>query len=65
MYSPPLSLRRIFKFKISYIESILGQFGMAECKPVGTPLEPGMRFYSSEENDELFDVHIIKGLLMV
>ena len=43
--------RELFISQKTYIESILGQFGMAECKPVGTPLEPGMRFYSSDEND--------------
>jgi hypothetical protein len=27
-----------------YLEGVLKRFGMQECKPVSTPLEPGRKF---------------------
>ncbi len=34
-----------------YLEGVLKRFGMQECKPVSTPLEPGKRFESLTENE--------------
>ena len=57
-----LSIKRDRKNKIitisqeSYVEEILTKFGMDKCRPVGTPLEPNVKYYKTTENDELFDV---------
>ena len=39
-----------------YLEGVLKRFGMQECKPVSTPLEPGRKFESLSENDTPIDV---------
>ena len=40
----------------NYVEKVLRKFGMENCKPVSTPLEPGRRFQQLSPNDEPFDV---------
>ena len=41
----------------NYIENVLIKFGMENSRPVATPLEPGVKFYKTTENDALFDVN--------
>jgi len=46
-------------YKISqkaYIKDILKKFGMEECKSVSTPMEPGTKLVSSEENQNSKDI---------
>ena len=38
-----------------YLEGILKRFGMDQCKPVSTPLDPGKKFESLSENDSPVD----------
>jgi hypothetical protein len=48
------------------LEGVLKRFGMQECKPVSTPLEPGRKFESLSENDTPIDVreyHMAIGCL--
>ena len=40
-----------------YTEKVLKKFGMENCKPISTPLEPGRKFQQLSPSDELFDVH--------
>ena len=40
-----------------YIEKVLKNFGMENCKPISTPLEPGRKFQQLTPSDEPFDVH--------
>ena len=40
----------------NYVEKVLRKFGMENCKPVSTPLEPGRKFQQLSEGDEPFDV---------
>ena len=40
----------------SYLEDVLDRFGMKNCKPVATPLEPGVKYFATTEDDELCDV---------
>ena len=40
----------------NYIEKVLRKFGMENCKPVSTPLEPGRKFQQSSSSDEPFDI---------
>ena len=35
-----------------YVENILKRFGMFDCRPVSTPLEPGKNFNISVDNDD-------------
>ena len=41
----------------NYLEKVLKQFGMENCKPVATPLEPGRKFQQLTPSDKPFDVH--------
>ena len=40
----------------NYVEDVLVKFGMQNCRPVATPLEPGVKYYKTTEDDELCDV---------
>ena len=40
-----------------YLEKVLKNFGMENCKPISTPLEPGRKFQQLSPSDEPFDVH--------
>ena len=40
----------------NYVEKVLRKFGMENCKPVSTPLEPGRKFQQLSQDDEPFDV---------
>ena len=42
----------------NYIENILAKFGMSKCNPVATPLEQGVKFYKTTEDDVQFDTNI-------
>ena len=39
----------------NYKEKVLRKFGMENCKPVSTPLEPGRKFMQLSSHDEPFD----------
>ena len=39
--------------QLKYTEDILKRFGMENCKPVSTHIEPGKRFQNSQDDDEL------------
>lgn len=39
----------------NYTEKVLRKFGMENCKPVSTPLEPGRKFMQLSSHDEPFD----------
>ena len=39
-----------------YINDVLVRFGMSDCKPVATPIEPGVKYDKLGEDDEPFDV---------
>ena len=41
----------------NYLEKVLKKFGMENCKPVSTPLEPGRKFQQLSPSDEPFNVH--------
>ena len=41
----------------NYIENILERFGMERCKPVATPLEPGVKYLKVSDGDVLFDTN--------
>ena len=41
----------------NYIHTVLEKFGMADCKPVATPIDPGVRLNKTSSDDELFDLH--------
>ena len=38
-----------------YLRDILKKFGMEDCRPVGTPVEPGKKFVKLIDEDEAFD----------
>ena len=40
----------------NYLDKVLKKFGMENCKPVSTPLEPGRKFQQLAPSDEPFDV---------
>ena len=40
----------------NYVEKVLRKFGMENCKPASTPLEPGRKFQKLSPSDEPFDV---------
>ena len=40
----------------SYLENILKQFGMQDCKPVSTPLEPGKKYDKLQDDRDPVDV---------
>ena len=40
----------------NYLDKVLKKFGMENCKPVSTPLEPGRKFQQLSSTDEPFDV---------
>ena len=39
-----------------YLEKVLKRFGMADCKPVATPMEPGKHYGKSSEAEEGIDI---------
>ena len=41
-----------------YLESVLNRFGMQDCKPVSTPLEPGVTFHKRLNDEEPCDKHV-------
>ena len=40
-----------------YLEGVLQRFGMENCNPVSTPLEPGRQLRKATEDDEEVDTH--------
>ena len=38
-----------------YLESVLQRYGMENCRPISTPLEPGKHFFKLSDDDEAFD----------
>ena len=47
----------------NYIEKVLRKFGMENCKPVSTPLEPGRKFQQSSSSDEPFDIQTYQQVI--
>ena len=39
----------------NYINEVLMRFGMSECKPVATPIEPGVKYEKLGDDEEPFD----------
>ena len=39
-----------------YIEAVLEKFGMSDCKPVATPIEPGVKYDKICDDEKGFDV---------
>ena len=62
-YCLGLSIKRDRKNKVitisqaNYIDNVLKKFGMENCKPVATPLEPGVKYYKITEEDTKFDTN--------
>ncbi|XP_048482811.1 uncharacterized protein LOC119691389 [Plutella xylostella] len=48
----------------NYIMKVLEQFNMSDCKPVGTPLEIGMKFEKGEKNDIDSNYRSLMGCIM-
>ncbi|CAG9104628.1 unnamed protein product [Plutella xylostella] len=48
----------------NYIIKVLEQFNMSDCKPVGTPLEIGMKFEKGEKNDIDSNYRSLMGCIM-
>ena len=46
----------------NYLDKVLKKFGMENCKPVSTPLEPGRKFQQLSPSDEPFNVHVNQTL---
>ena len=42
--------------QLNYTEKVLRKFGMENCKPVSTPLEPGRKFQQLSSSEEPFDI---------
>ena len=47
-----------------YLTDILNRFGMSECKPVATPVEPGKKFTKSDDKEEdPCDIHMYQAAI--
>ena len=40
----------------NYVKAVLAKFGMSDCKPVPTPIEPGVKYSKMADGEEGFDV---------
>ena len=40
----------------AYLENVLQQFGMYDCKPVSTLIEPGQKYDKSPDDQDLVDI---------
>ena len=47
----------------SYTEKILQKFGMYDCKPVSTPVNPDVKLVSSESPDEMCDQQMYQAVI--
>ena len=47
----------------SYTEKILQKFGMYDCKPVSTPVNPDVKLVSSESPDEVCDQQMYQAVI--
>ncbi len=47
-----------------YLEGVLKRFGMQECKPVSTPLEPGKKFESLSEKETPINVQAYQMVIV-
>ena len=47
--------KTLFTSQPKYLEHVLQRFGMEDCKPVSTPIEPGEKFKKMSNNEETFD----------
>lgn len=50
--------KMLFINQEKYLESVLNRFGMQDCKPVSTPLEPGVTFHKRLNDEEPCDKHV-------
>lgn len=55
---------RIIIDQSHYIANILEKFKMTDCKPVGTPMEPGLKLVRSEKTAESYEYRGLIGCLM-
>lgn len=53
----------IYLHQRRHIQEVLAKFGMSDCKPVSTPLEPGSKFEKGD-NDTPFPYQCLVGCLM-
>ena len=47
--------KTLFISQPKYVENVLQRFGMEDCKPVSTPMEPGKKFQKLSDDEESFD----------
>ncbi|MCP3667059.1 MAG: DDE-type integrase/transposase/recombinase [Gammaproteobacteria bacterium] len=55
--------RRMVLSQSTYLKKVLERFGMADCKPVSTPMEAGMRANFGEEGAEDCDVTLFQSAI--
>ena len=47
----------------AYLRSVLERFGMADCKPVSTPMEPGKHYEKTPDNEEGLETREFQALI--
>ena len=47
----------------AYLRSVLERFGMADCNPVSTPIEPGKHYERTPDNEEGFETREFQALI--
>ena len=45
----------------AYTERLLAEQGMSDCKPVGTPVDPGSHLMKATEEEEALDQHLYQS----
>ena len=64
-----MSIRRnrkkgvLFVNQSAYLQSVLERFGMAECNPVSTPMEPGKHYEKTPDNEDGLDTREFQALI--
>ena len=54
--------RSIMMSQTSYIDNVLARFGMTDCKPVTTPMDPGLRLTSAQKKATPEEIVQMKGV---
>ena len=47
----------------AYLENVLHRFGMYDCKPVSTPMEPGKKYDKSSDDQDPVDIQRYQAAL--
>ena len=47
----------------AYLQSVLERFGMADCNPVSTPMEPGKHYEKTPDNEEGLETREFQALI--